>query len=99
MARQKEFRINLYLPEAGDLGRRSSVRLANAPATIWIFPILLTWAYSCVTGKTGRWAFMKSPPEVILPPSLLGEHTGDVLQKFGFSREEIQHLYTEKIVS
>jgi crotonobetainyl-CoA:carnitine CoA-transferase CaiB-like acyl-CoA transferase len=42
---------------------------------------------------------MKSPPEVILPPSLLGEHTGDVLQKFGFSREEIQHLYTEKIVS
>jgi len=41
----------------------------------------------------------ENPPEVILPPPLLGEHTGEVLQKFGFSREEVQHLFAEKIVS
>jgi CoA:oxalate CoA-transferase len=41
----------------------------------------------------------ETPPQVILPPPLLGEHTGEVLQKFGFSREEVRHLFAEKIVS
>ncbi len=41
----------------------------------------------------------KTHPQVFLPPPLLGEHTGEVLQKFGFSREEVQHLFAEKIVS
>jgi len=41
----------------------------------------------------------ENPPEVILPPALLGEHTGEVLGKFGFSGEEVQHLFAEKIVS
>lgn len=41
----------------------------------------------------------ENPPEVSLPPPLLGEHTGEVLQKFGFSQEEIQRLFIEKIVS
>ncbi|MCX5918605.1 MAG: CoA transferase, partial [Deltaproteobacteria bacterium] len=56
--------------------------------------------------KTGRIPMTGLPvqlsensPEVFLPPPLLGEHTGEVLQKFGFSREEIQHLFAEKIVS
>ncbi len=40
----------------------------------------------------------ENPPEVILPPPLLGEHTGEVLEKFGFSGEEIQHLFAEKVV-
>lgn len=38
-------------------------------------------------------------PQVFFPPPTLGEHTGEVLQKFGFSGEEIQHLFAEKIVS
>jgi crotonobetainyl-CoA:carnitine CoA-transferase CaiB-like acyl-CoA transferase len=41
----------------------------------------------------------ENSPEVTLPPPLLGEHTGEVLEKFGFSREEVQHLFAEKIVS
>jgi formyl-CoA transferase/CoA:oxalate CoA-transferase len=41
----------------------------------------------------------ETPPQVFLPPPILGEHTGEVLQKFGFSGEEIQHLLAEKIVS
>ncbi len=40
-----------------------------------------------------------TPPQVILPPPLLGEHTEEVLQKFGFSRDEVRHLFAEKIVS
>ena len=40
-----------------------------------------------------------TPPQVILPPPLLGEHTREILEKFGFSGEEIQHLFAEKIVS
>ena len=41
----------------------------------------------------------ESQPQVILPPPLLGEHTEEVLQKFGFSREEVRHLFAKKIVS
>jgi crotonobetainyl-CoA:carnitine CoA-transferase CaiB-like acyl-CoA transferase len=41
----------------------------------------------------------ENPPEIILPPPLLGEHTGEVLLEFGFSREEVQHLFAEKIVA
>ncbi len=41
----------------------------------------------------------ENPPEVLLPPPLLGEHTAEVLQKFGFSPEEVQHLFLEKVVS
>jgi len=41
----------------------------------------------------------ENSPEVTLPPPLLGEHTGEVLEKFGFSGEEVQHLFAEKIVS
>ena len=40
-----------------------------------------------------------TPPQVFLPPPLLGEHTREILEKFGFSGEEIQHLFAEKIVS
>jgi crotonobetainyl-CoA:carnitine CoA-transferase CaiB-like acyl-CoA transferase len=41
----------------------------------------------------------ENPPEVILPPPLLGEHTGEILEKFGFSGKEVRHLFAEKIVS
>jgi crotonobetainyl-CoA:carnitine CoA-transferase CaiB-like acyl-CoA transferase len=41
----------------------------------------------------------ENPPGVVLPPPLLGEHTGEVLQEFGFSREEVQQLFAEKIVA
>jgi crotonobetainyl-CoA:carnitine CoA-transferase CaiB-like acyl-CoA transferase len=41
----------------------------------------------------------ETPPQVFLPPPLLGEHTLEVLQRFGFSPDEIQHLFAERIVS
>jgi crotonobetainyl-CoA:carnitine CoA-transferase CaiB-like acyl-CoA transferase len=41
----------------------------------------------------------ENPPQVYLPPPTLGEHTEEVLEKLGFLREEIEHLFAEKIVS
>jgi CoA:oxalate CoA-transferase len=41
----------------------------------------------------------ETPPQVFLPPPLLGEHSGEVLQELGFSPEEARHLFVEKIVS
>ncbi len=41
----------------------------------------------------------ETPPQVFLPPPLLGEHSIEVLKDFGFSSQEIGHLFSEKIVS
>jgi len=42
---------------------------------------------------------LRAFPELFLSPPLLGEHTGEVLQQLGFSGEEVQHIFAEKIVS
>jgi crotonobetainyl-CoA:carnitine CoA-transferase CaiB-like acyl-CoA transferase len=41
----------------------------------------------------------ETSPQVFLPPPHLGEHTGEILEKFGFSDKEVQQLFAEKIVS
>jgi crotonobetainyl-CoA:carnitine CoA-transferase CaiB-like acyl-CoA transferase len=40
-----------------------------------------------------------TPPQVFLPPPILGEHTRGVLQEFGFDTDEIDHLFSNHIVS
>ncbi|NWF53695.1 MAG: CoA transferase [Syntrophaceae bacterium] len=41
----------------------------------------------------------ETSPQVFLPPPHLGEHTGEILEKFGFSDKEVQQLFAEKIVT
>jgi CoA:oxalate CoA-transferase len=41
----------------------------------------------------------ENPPQVFLPPPVLGEHTAVVLRDFGFTEEEIEHLFADKVIS
>ena len=41
----------------------------------------------------------ENPPQVFLPPPVLGEHTAAVLRDFGFAAEEIDHLFADKVIS
>ena len=41
----------------------------------------------------------ENPPQVFLPPPVLGEHTAAVLREFGFREEEIEHLFADQVVS
>jgi len=42
--------------------------------------------------------FSKTPADVRLRPPLLGEHTREILERFGYSKDEISTLYKNKIV-
>jgi crotonobetainyl-CoA:carnitine CoA-transferase CaiB-like acyl-CoA transferase len=41
----------------------------------------------------------ENPPQVFLPPPVLGEHTASILRDFGFAAEEIDHLFADKMIS
>ena len=41
----------------------------------------------------------ENPPQVFLPPPVLGEHTTAVLREFGFTGEEIEHLLADQVIS
>ncbi len=40
-----------------------------------------------------------NPPGILLPPPLLGEHTGEVLRSFGFTEKEISRLIQDNIIA
>ena len=44
------------------------------------------------------WHMSDTPPEVRVPPPLLGEHTHEVLRELGYSDEQLAHLRNEGVV-
>jgi crotonobetainyl-CoA:carnitine CoA-transferase CaiB-like acyl-CoA transferase len=49
--------------------------------------------------QVAPWQMSETPPQVRLPPPILGEHTDEILTEFGYSAEEIQALKAGCVVA
>ena len=64
-----------------------------------LLKILIHPKVGAVEVQVPPWHMSETPPQVKLPPPILGEHTGDILAEFGYSADEIQALKAERVVA